>query len=222
MIKGTIFDVDGTLLDSMGMWFDVCKEFCLSYGIEMTDAKANSIKDLRLEESLPDIIQENHLPITVDKAVWEIQQLAAKTYKNSVCAKPHALEYLKKLKSLGIKTAVATSGYKELCTSAFKRLGIYDFIDVYAYSSEVGKGKENPDIYLLAADRLNLKPSECIVFEDISIGLKSAKKSGFLTCAVYDSSNASETEHLKAVSDFYIYDWKDIISSDYFLYNTFI
>lgn len=212
MIQGAIFDVDGTLLDSMGMWFDVCRKFCTNHGVKLSDEQAYDVKELRLEQSLPVIIQENNLGITLNDAIAEIKELAAIEYRTAIPLKPHAKDYLSELKNSGTKIAVATSGYPELCTTAFKRLDVYNLIDVYAFSHEVGKSKDNPDVYLLAAERIDSDPSECTVFEDIVAGIQGAKKGGFSTCAVYDFTNESDTDILKKYADKYIKDWSELLS----------
>ena len=210
-MKGAIFDVDGTLLDSMGIWFDACKMFFDSQGIVISDERTNSFKEMRLEQSLPIIIEEFKLNLTVDEAISQIKGFVERAYIEAVPLKPYAKEYLQALKAQGVKTAVATSGYKELCQSAFERLGILDMIDAYAFSHEVNKGKDNPDIYLLAAERLGVSPSECTVFEDIVAGIQGAKKGGFKTCAIYDFTNEPDTDVLKQYADHYITGWKDML-----------
>ena len=210
-MKGAIFDVDGTLLDSMGVWFDACKDFFKNHGISLSDERANSFKEMRLEQSLPIIIKEFELPLTVEEAIAEIKAFVAKAYAETVPFKPYAKEYLEKLKAEDVKIAVATSGYKELVQAAFRRLGALDLIDEYAFSHEVNKSKDNPDIYLLAAERLGVTPAECTVFEDIVSGIQGAKKGGFAACAIYDFTNEADTDVLKQYADHYITGWKDIL-----------
>ena len=94
---------------------------------------------------------------------------------------------MRRLHDDGVKIAIATSGFAELCRAAFGRIGIADIIDTYAFSSEVGCSKSSPDIYLLAARRLSLPPSDCTVYEDIITGIMSAKQAGFAAVAVEDA-----------------------------------
>lgn len=211
IMKGAIFDVDGTLLDSMTVWYNITNRFFIKHNLILTDEKAALYKEMTLEESLPQINEEFNLGLTNEEIFSEFKEMIADEYKNRVELKPHAKEYLAKLKSEGIKTAVATSGYEGLCKSAFKRLGIIDYIDKYAFSSEVGCNKGQPDVYLLAAQRMGLSPKDCTVFEDIVLGLGSAKKAGFMTCAVFDPTNAAETDALKQLSDHYITGWDELL-----------
>lgn len=210
-MKGAIFDVDGTLLDSMTVWYNITNRFFIRHGLKLPDEKAAAYKEMTLEESLPQINEEFNLGMTKEQIMQEFKDMIAEEYANHIRLKPGADAYLKKLHGAGIKTAVATSGYEGLCKSAFRRLGIIDYIDEYAFSSEVGCNKGQPDVYLLAAKRLGLRPEECTVFEDIVLGLGSAKVAGFTTCAVYDPTNAGETETLKQISDQYITGWNELL-----------
>ena len=111
----------------------------------------------------------------------------------------------------GVKIAIATSGYKDLAEAALKRLGMADMIDAYALSCEVGVKKSNPDVYLLAAKRIGVPPEDCMVFEDILIGINGAKKGGMKTTAIYDDLNVDDTEKLKDAADRYIKDWTELL-----------
>lgn len=210
-MQGAIFDVDGTLLDSMTVWFDITNKFFIKHGLVLTDKQAALYKEMTLEESLPAIIDEYKLDMSFDEIMGEFKKMITEEYLYNVQLKPYAKEYLKQLHDSGIKIAVATSGYEGLCKPAFKRLGIYDFIDAYAFSSEVGCNKGNPDVYLLAAQRIGVKPQSCIIFEDIVLGIDTAKRAGFETCAVYDPTNRDETDALKQLSDHYITGWEEML-----------
>ena len=210
-MKGAIFDADGTLLDSMTVWFNITDRFFVNHNLVLSDEKAALYKEMTLEESLPQINEEFHLGLTDEQIFKEFRDMIAQEYEDNIPLKPSADKYLKYLHENGVKIAVATSGDEVLCKSAFKRLGIINYIDAFAFSSEVGCNKGQPDIYLLAAKRLGLKPKECTVYEDIVLGLGSAKRAGFSTCAIYDPTNASETEALKQLSDYYITGWDELL-----------
>ena len=210
-MKGAIFDVDGTLLDSMTVWYNITDKFFRDRGLVMSDEDAAMYKEMTLEESLPLIRDTFAMDMNVDEVWAEFRRLAGIEYENYIDMKPGAKEYIAKLRADGVKIAVATSGYEQLCKAAFKRLGIIDYIDAYAFSSEVGVNKGNPDIYLLAAERLGIKPEECVVYEDIVLGISGAKKAGFKTCAIYDDTNAAQTDELKRLSDHYITGWKELL-----------
>lgn len=210
-MRGAIFDVDGTLLDSMQVWWDVLIDFFAVHGRKLTDEEAMEYKEITLEESIPMICRELCLDMSYDEMEEDLKRMAAKQYESVIPLKDGAAEYLKQLKNEGVKIAVATSGYEELFKKAFARLGVWEYIDAYALSAEVGVNKSNPDVYLLAAKRIGVPPSECTVFEDILTGISGAKKGGFKTCAVYDESSADAAEDLKKQADFYITGWRELL-----------
>lgn len=212
-MKGAIFDVDGTVLNSMTVWLDITNEFFDEHGVKITKEENLSYQSLSFEESLLEI-QRVYLPqMSVEDMLAEFSRRAAEKYANDLPAKPYACEYIKKLHSDGVKLAVATSGFGELVRAAFERLGIYDLFEVFAYSSEVGCSKSSPDIYLLAAKRLGLEPSECTVYEDIITGIESAKSAGFMTVAIEDTTNVGDKERLIQCSDRYITGWNELLSN---------
>ena len=212
-MQGAIFDVDGTLLDSMSVWWDVLIEFHKQHGVELSDTEAMTFKEVTLDESIPMMIDRFNLSETPEEVLDILKGMTAKYYETTLPLKKGAKEYLKKLHEGGVKIAIATSGYEELCKTAFTRLGVWQYIDACAFSSEVGVNKSNPDVYLLAAKRIGVPPEECIVYEDILSGITGAKKGGFHTCAVYDDTNADETDALKELADCYIKGWNDLLSS---------
>lgn len=211
MFKGAIFDMDGTILESMGIWRDITLKFMAERNFTITDDELMIYKDMTVEESMPAIKEKYNLPETAAELKAEFSRLGYNAYMYEVQAKPYIKEYMQKLKREGVKIAIATSGYRTLCEGAMKRLGMLDMIDAFALSSEVGVNKSNPDVYLLAAERIGIEPSECMVFEDILIGINGAKKGGMQTTAIYDFSNEEDTGLLKKAADRYITGWKELL-----------
>lgn len=210
-MKGAVFDVDGTILDSMNIWADVTARFFRQHGLDPGGVDIAAYKEMTLDESLPLIIRNYGLDMTIEEVNKEFREMIIAEYTENIQLKPGVDEYLRRLHESGVKIAVATSGYEGICKAAFTRLNIIDYIDEYAFSSEVGVNKGQPDVYLLAARRIGVPPQECTVFEDIVLGLGSAKKAGFATCAVYDDTNAEETEVLMQLADRYITGWSELL-----------
>ena len=210
-IKGAVFDVDGTILDSMQVWTIATGRFYAENNLVLSKKEQLLFQSMTLEESLPYIIRTYNLKMTVEDVEKTLKGFIRNAYENEIQAKPGCIQFIKKLYENDVKIAIATSGYPEFCKSAFKRLGISEYISAYALSSEVGVNKSNPDVYLLAASRIGVSPDKCMVFEDIPSGIKGAKKGGFHTCAVYDNSNTHETDELKKEADIYISSWNELL-----------
>lgn len=212
-MQGAIFDVDGTILDSMGTWCSVTGSFFSDMGVKPSDEDAQNFQKMSFEESLP-LIQRKYLPhISYEDMFKSFVERISYEYINNIPAKDGVCEYMYKLHNDGVKIAVATSGFKELCFAALKRIGVFDIIDSFTFSSETGKGKTSPDVYLLAAERIGISPHECMVFEDILPGIISAKSAGFMTTAIADVANVHDTERLIQHSDHYITGWKELLSN---------
>lgn len=211
MFDGAIFDMDGTILDSMGVWQDITIIFFKSRGFTPTEEELLGYRDMTMDESMPAIKKKYGLMESPKELKEIFSKLGYEAYMHTVPAKPYIKEYMQKLKKSGVKIAIATSGYKELCEGAMRRLGMLNFIDAIALSCEVGVNKSNPDVYLLAAKRLGIAPEKCMVFEDILLGIKGAQKGGFQTTAIYDFSNDSDIELIKETADKYIESWKELL-----------
>ncbi len=212
-VKGAIFDVDGTILNSMGTWCNVTSSFFSDMGVKLSDGDMIKFQKMSFEESLP-IIQREYLPhISFEDMFRQFVERISYEYINNIPAKDGVCEYMHKLHSDGVKIGIATSGFKELCFAALKRIGVFDVIDSFTFSSETGKGKTEPDVYLLAAKRIGISPQECMVFEDILPGIISAKSAGFRTTAIADIANMHDTERLIQHSDHYITGWKELLSN---------
>jgi len=208
---GAIFDMDGTLLDSMGVWGDITARFFEKHSLEYDKELFKKFQDMTLQESSL-YIKEAFLPdMSAGEVLDELNAIAEYEYIHNIPIKPYAKEYLEKLYNKGVKLAIATSGFLPLCEAALTRCGVWQMFSTVALSSEVGVNKSNPDVYLLAAKRLGIDPADCTVYEDILTGIGGAKKAGMRTVAVFDRSNADITDNLKAAADMYINSWEELL-----------
>lgn len=174
--KGAIFDLDGTLLDSMGVWDQVDVDFLAKRGIEVPDDYMQKVAAMQFRQIAEYTIARFGLSDTPEALMEEWDHMARVMYATVVEAKPYAREYLESLKASGAKLAVATSLPPMLREPAMKHVGIFDYFDDVVSVDDAGDvGKTEPDVYLLAASRLGIKPSDCTVFEDLLVGMRSAK-----------------------------------------------
>lgn len=200
-IKAAIFDLDGTLFDSMGVWAQIDVDFLGKRGIPVTDDYVKAVTSMGFQEAAEYTVRRYGLAQTTGEIMDEWKEMCRKAYGHSVLLKPFARETLLRLKQSGVKLGVATALSPDLFIPALEHNGVYAWFDAFASLQEVQRGKGFPDIYLLAAQRLDAEPSRCMVFEDILAGILGAKAGGFQTCGVYDESSAHDWEKICAVAD---------------------
>lgn len=201
-IKGAIFDMDGTLTDSMGKWNEIYSILFDCLGVEFKEEFVMRVNHIPMKTRVKVIIDEYSLNSDPDKVYEYWVKKAREYYKSVFKIKPYMLEALKSLNSAGVKTGVATASNKTFAEAFIESNNLTQYISSVTGLDEVNRPKSFPDIYLKAADKLGVKPSECIVFEDALTAIKAAKSGGFKVCGVHDKCSASDEENIKAVCDF--------------------
>lgn len=204
-IQAVIFDLDGTVVDSMWMWDKIDEEFLGQFGSEVPTDMQEAIEGMSFTETACYFKERfKFLPFSVEqlKEIWN--EMAYDKYANEVPLKPGVLEYLKYLKENGIKTGIASSNSKELVMTAIQNLGVEQYFDSVHTACEVEKGKPAPDIYLLVAKDLGIDPCHCMVFEDVPAGIMAGNSAGMKTYAVADVYSENLKEQKKELADAYI------------------
>lgn len=209
--KGAIFDLDGTLLDSMYVWADVNKLFLKSRGLAAPKGYVETITPMFSREAADYAISTLGLTDDPEALIREWDDMAADIYANDIALKPGADEYLQRLKDKGVKLGVATALGKNLYKPVLTHNGVYGLFDAFASSGEVKRSKAFPDVYLLAAERIGVEPADCMVFEDITTGVKGARAGGFSTCGVYEPWSFDEQAGLESEADFYIKSFEELL-----------
>lgn len=210
-IKGAIFDLDGTLLDSMGIWSDVDRIFFARRGMEVPKDFIKMIAPLGFSAAAKYTINRFQLQEKEEDIVAEWQELAKEAYAEQVKLKPYAKEYLEMLKKQNVSLAAATASDSALFEPCLIHNGIFDYFDTIVTVRDVTRGKGFPDIYYLAAEKIGLFPENCAVFEDILKGIEGAKIGGFLAIGVEDLHSAFEKEFILEYADIYIESWKELL-----------
>ena len=210
-IKAVIFDLDGTLVDSMWMWRDIDIEYLGRFGVPLPETLQKDISGMSFSETAVYFKETFHIPDDIEKIKQDWNDMAFYKYTHEVPLKPGAAEFLKRLKIQGIRTGIATSNSKELVEAAVKSLNISGYLDEIHTSCEVAKGKPAPDIYLLVAECLGVEPKNCLVFEDIPEGILAGKRAGMKTCAVEDTFSLGMTEEKKKLADYYITHYDEVM-----------
>lgn len=206
-----IFDLDGTLLDSTWVWEKIDVDFLAKRGLEVTPDYMQEIRNHNFITGSRYVVGKFDLKERPEEIAAEWLAMAQEEYDNRIVLKDGAYLFLRYLKEQGMKLAVATSSTYALFSNCLKRNGIYDFFDVFTETHEVEHGKGAPDVYELAAERCGVKPSECIVFEDILKAVEGAKKGGFYTVAVYDEASAQEKDAIFNLCDRYIVSFEELL-----------
>lgn len=202
--KAAVFDLDGTLVDSMGMWEKIDIIFFAKRGMPLDPDYLDTVKIMDLSDAAHYTKERYRLPETEKEIAEEWYGMVREEYANNILLKPCAKELLAKLKSEGILLALATASLPEMYLPALRNNGILEFFDVLCCTDEVGRSKEHPDIFLLAADRLGVPPDDCIAFEDSLGAIKSAKAAGMKVVGVYDRYSAEEKEEIVKIADAYV------------------
>ncbi len=210
-MKAVIFDLDGTLVDSMWMWRDIDIEYLGRYGIPLPPTLQKDISGMSFSETAVYFKETFGIPEPLDEIKKTWNDMAFYKYTHEVPLKPGALEFLKRLKEKGIRTGIATSNSKELVEAVVKSLDISGYLDEIHTSCEVAKGKPAPDIYLLVAECLGVTPEQCLVFEDIPEGILAGVRAGMKTCAIEDEFSAAMTEEKKELADYYITTYDEVL-----------
>jgi len=206
-MKAFIFDLDGTLLDSMDVWHKIDIDFLLKRGISVPSDYANAISSMTFDEAAAYTIRRFELSDNIESLKQEWNDMAEYAYGHTVKLKPYAKEYLTILKDHGVKLAVATSLFSRLLELVLNNHGIYDYFDVICTTEEAGFGKSHPAVFLMTSEKLGVLPCDCLVFEDIFVAVKSAKSIGMAVCGVYDKSSYTDWEKIKELSDYVIFDF---------------
>ncbi len=201
-IQGAIFDLDGTLLDSSGVWRQVDIEYLGRHGAELTPAYTRAVRAMSFEEGAAFTKDYLRLSQSVESIIREWHDMVAREYAERLPLKPGARRCLLALRDAGVRIGLATASSQELFEPALQRTGVYGFFDSFTIRSEVGRGKEHPDIYLRAAQKLGAPPTGCAVFEDIAEGLHSAHAAGMTAVAVWDAGAQEDWARIRREADF--------------------
>ena len=205
-----IFDMDGTLVDSMPWWQRVGVEFLASRGVTNPSAELlERIKPMTLLESSVLFMQEFNIPGSPEEIAAEINSMMAEHYRRDVKLKPGAAEYLRALKEKGVRMCVASATVEPLVTACLNRLGVLDCFEFLISCADVGAGKDRPDVFLAAADRFGAAPEDVASYEDAIFAARTAVDAGFYTVGVYDATAHAAWEQLQALTREHITDWNE-------------
>lgn len=214
-IKAIIFDLDGTLMDSMWVWTDIDIEYLGRHGQTLPDDLQDAIAGMSFTETAEYFKKRFALPQSVDEIKTDWNRMAYEQYATHVPLKPGAGKFLQKMRKQGILMGIASSNSRELIAACLHSNKVSEYFEHIIISCDVPKGKPAPDVYLLAAERLGVKPEECLVFEDIPEGIQAGKQAGMKVCAVEDPFSAHVKQEIRHLADYYIRSYDEIEDGTY-------
>lgn len=214
-IQAVIFDLDGTLVDSMWMWKDIDIEYLGRFGIALPEDLQDKIEGMSYTETAVYFKERFQIPCTLEEIKKDWETMAFEKYSHQVPLKPGAEAFLKEIKRRGIRTGIATSNGKKLVEAVTGAHGLDACIDVIRTACEVPHGKPAPDIYLKVAEDMGVQPENCLVFEDVPMGIMAGKNAGMKVCAVADAFSEDKLEEKKRLADYYITEFDDIFRHTY-------
>lgn len=209
--EAVIFDMDGTLIDSMWMWQQIDIDFLEERGLEFPDNLSKEIEGMSYTETAEYFIKRFDLNYTLDelKKIWH--DMAVDYLEHKVKLKDGIIELLELIKSKGIPMGIGTSASRDFANIVLKANGITEYFEVIRTSCEVEKGKPFPYIFLKVAEDLGIDPERCLVFEDTEAGVDAALNAGMDVVAVHDEASAEYKEILTDKATEYVYTVREII-----------
>ncbi len=213
-VRAVIFDLDGTLIPSMEIWEQIDVEFLGKYGYEVPEDLKKCIEGMSFRETAEYFAARFDLPLTVP----EIEQtwlLMSREKYLEIPLKEGAGEFLKELKRRGIRAGIASSNSMELVESVLNSHGIRELFDTVQTCAAVEHGKPEPDVYLHTAEQLGIQPQNCLVFEDVPMGILAGKRAGMAVCAVEDTFSSRQEAEKRALADYYIRSYADLMTGSY-------
>lgn len=206
MIKGVIWDVDGTLLDSMLVWKTATEQYLSQFGYDLTEKAYVDMFTMSLEESSRYLKETYGLSDSPEEIQRKFLSEIASFYRFDVQAKAGVPAFLEYLKQKNIPMAIATAGDRTLLIAALERLGLLSYFSYIVTCSDFHTDKNSPLIYRQAAKHLGTEPDETMVMEDTLYAIKTAKKAGFYVVAVADAASSEDEKRIRETADVYLAD----------------
>lgn len=211
-----IFDMDGTLVDSMGYWLSLEHDYLTAHGMsegKEMDELVTRLRPMTLVDAAKVFIAELGFSGTPESIAYEMNEVMHDNYRYKVPLKAGVDLYLKALRERGATLCTASATNVPLVKTCLEHLKIADYFDFMLSCEEVGKSKDQPDVFIEAACRLGAKPKDIAVFEDSLVALRTAKQAGFYVIAVADKNNSVGFDSLAEVADETVMDWANAIAN---------
>lgn len=206
-IDAVIFDLDGSLVDSMWIWRAIDVEYLGRFGHSLPENLHSEIGGMSFSETAVYFKERFQIPDSLEQIKEDWNKMAWEKYQYEVPLKKGIPEFLQGCRANGIRLGIATSNSRELMDNIAAVHGLRDFFTCIMTGSEILRGKPAPDIYLAVAGQLDVSPSRCLVFEDIIPGILAGKNAGMRVCAVEDADSIHDRKQKMELADYYIEDY---------------
>ena len=215
-IDAIIFDMDGTLIDSMWIWSAIDQEYLKKYHLTEPESFHEDMEGMSYTEVAQFFLDTfPQLNCSLEEIMDEWMDMAYDKYMHEVTLKEGVLSFICKMRQSGKKVGIATSNEKSLVNDTLDALKVRAQFDSVRSACEVAAGKPSPDVYLLVAEDLGVQPERCLVFEDVPMGIKAGKNAGMMVCAVEDVFSKQQNKKKRELADYYIQDYNDIEKETY-------
>ncbi len=206
MIQGAIFDLDGTLLDSMWIWDTIGQRYLESQGIQPPQDLTQRVRSMTLSQCAQYFHDQLGVSASPEDIALKVNQMVEEEYRYKLLLKPHAKEFLEKLKGQGVHMCVCTASDRPLVEAALERLGVLQLFDFVITCTEEGLGKDTPHLFERALLRLGTPKESTVIFEDALHAVESGVQGGFRVVVIADPSASGQEEALRALGEQY---WRD-------------
>lgn len=208
-LRAVIFDLDGTLFDSMWFWESLAVDFLRRHGVRDCAAVVEDISAMSPVEALAYAVKRCSLPLTVPEALAEIEADIASFYGERVQFKPGAAEFLAEVRRRGLPAGILSATPRDYVERALIRLGVRENFSVIRHTGEAGMSKSRPEAFLRMAEELGSTAAETLVCEDALYAASTAKRAGFRVCAIRDDSEPRQSE-LARFADWHLDSWLEV------------
>lgn len=206
-----VFDMDGTLIDSMPYWENLMINYLDERSISYPDDLLVTITPMGLDAVADYFRNVLGCRETKEEFIKMLNEAATEQYKHFIPAKPGAGDYLKKLRGAGIRTSMLTASPHLFMDPCMKRLGFDRLLDPMVSTDDIGITKADPEIYLRLASMLGCGCSDICFYDDNLIALRAASEAGCETVAVYDEASSSSFAEASAAADRHIYSFSELL-----------
>ena len=208
-LQGAIFDMDGTLLDSMHIWDHFGTRFLRDLGVEPDPDTEDRVKVMTVQQCARYFRERYQLPQTEQELTDMAYHRVRRFYEEEVLPKPDVEKFLSLLKMEGVWMYAATATDREQAEAALSHTGLMRYFRGIMTCSEAGAGKDRPVIFEKCLTRLRCRKEDCVVFEDALHAIQTAKNAGFRVAAVYDASAEADQPEIRRLADYYISSYGD-------------